>query len=86
MQQPGKYEFNRNNLSMFSRPCAKIKRLEAKTGMNNKTKLQALVVHIQVYLHSCSICSGISGGWWEWQSMDLHVGLDYFLFIEQLGK
>ena len=30
-------------------------------------------VHIQVYLHSCSICSGISGGWWEWQSMDLHV-------------
>ena len=42
MQQPGKYEFTRNNLSMFSRPRAKIKRLEAKTGMNNKTKLQSL--------------------------------------------
>ena len=42
MQQPGKYEFTRNNLSMFSRPWAKIKRLEAKTGMNNKTKLQSL--------------------------------------------
>ena len=42
MQQPRKYEFTRNNLSMFSRPWAKIKKLEAKTGMNNKTKLQSL--------------------------------------------
>ena len=42
MQQPGKYEFTRNNLSMFRRPWAKIKRLEAKTGVNNRTKLQSL--------------------------------------------
>ena len=27
---------------MFWRPCAKIKRLEVKTGVNNKTKLQSL--------------------------------------------
>ena len=32
MLQPGKYEFTRNNLSMFSRRWVKIKRLEAKTG------------------------------------------------------
>ena len=42
VQQPGKYEFNRNNLSMFSCPWAKITRLQAKTGVNNRTKLQSL--------------------------------------------
>jgi len=42
MQQPGKHEFTRNNLSMFRCPWAKIKRLEAKTGVNNRTKLQSL--------------------------------------------
>ena len=42
MQQPGKYEFTRNNLSMFSRRWVKIKRLEAKTGHEQKTMLQLL--------------------------------------------
>ena len=40
---------------------------------NNLLQVWQRAVHIHVCLHSCSVCSGISGSWWRWQSPELVI-------------